>query len=369
MNIGIVGLPNAGKSTIFNALIQNIKAEVASYPFCTIEPNIGKAGIPDERLYKIAELEKSKKIIPATIEFVDIAGLVRGAGKGEGMGNQFLSHIRGVSAIAHVIRCFKNPEIPHVEGDLNPVRDAEIVNLELIIADLQTVEKRLARVEKLAKTGKNQAKKELLLLNKIKKILEEDMKPIRYYIKDFDREEKRYMEKELFLLTVKPLMYIANISEEDLPEGENSDYVKSLRELAEKEGSPVVIICGKFEEELAELEVEEKKEFLKEMGLKEPGLHKLVKEGKKLLNLVSFFTTKSEEARAWLVKKGTKAPQAAGKIHSDMEKGFICAEVINYEEYIKIGSFQKAKELGAVRTEGKDYKIQDGDIVLFKFNI
>jgi len=369
MNIGIVGLPNAGKSTIFNALIQHIKAEVASYPFCTIEPNIGKAGIPDERLFKIAEFEKSEKVIPATIEFVDIAGLVRGAGHGEGMGNQFLSYIRGVSAIAHVIRCFENPEIPHVEGSIDPVRDAEIVNIELIIADIQTVEKRLLKIEKLAKSGNLQAKKELSILKKAKKILEEEIKPIRLYIKEFDEEEIRYLEKELFLLTIKPVMYIANISEESLPEGENSKFVKTLKEFAEKEGSPVVTICGKFEQELAELDPEEKEEFLKEMELEEPGLNKLVKEGKKLLNLVSFFTTKSNEARAWLVKKGTKAPKAAGKIHSDMEKGFICAEVINYEDYIKIGSFQKARELGAVRTEGKDYEIKDGDIVLFKFNV
>ncbi len=368
MNVGIIGLPNVGKSTIFNALVQTSKAEIANYPFCTIDPNIGVVSVPDERLYKIAELENSKKITPASIEFVDIAGLVKGASKGEGLGNQFLSHIRQVSAIAHVIRCFEDPNIVHVEGQLNPVRDAEIIDIELIMADLQTVEKRMEKILKIAKSGSKEAKKELEILEKTKTILE-NLQPLRLNLSKFSKEELKFLEKTLFLLTLKPLMYIANVSEEDLPDGKNNPYVKELQEKAEKEGSPVVVLCGKIEEEIIELPVEERQEFLESLGLEEPGLNKMIKAGYRLLDLITFFTAGPKEARAWTIKKGTRAQQAAGEIHSDMERGFIAAEVIPYEKYIKIGSFQKAKELGAVRLEGRDYIVQDGDFIYFKFNI
>ena len=368
MNIGIIGLPNVGKSTIFNALIQSSKAEVANYPFCTIDPNVGIINIPDERVYKIAELEKSKKVTPATIEFVDIAGLVRGASKGEGLGNQFLSYIRGVSAIAHIIRCFDNPEIVHIEGSIDPVRDAEIVEIELIMADLQSIEKRLKKTLKIAKTGDEKAKKELNILEKAKNILE-DLKPLRSKKNVFEKEELEWLSKNIFPLTLKPLMYIANISENEISEPEASECVKKLKNKAEKENVPVVVICGKIEEEVIELPEEERKEYLSILGIKETGLNKLIKEGYKLLDLITFFTTNPKETRAWTIKKGTKAPQAAGEVHSDMEKGFIAAEVINYEEFIKIGSLQKAKELGLVRIEGKDYEVKDGDIIYFRFNV
>ncbi len=368
MNIGIVGLPNVGKSTIFNALTQTAKAEVANYPFCTIDPNVGIVNVPDDRVYKIAELERSKKVTPATIEFVDIAGLVKGASKGEGLGNQFLSHIRQVAAIAHVIRCFEDPNIVHVEGSINPVRDAEIIEIELIMADLQTVEKRLERTLKIAKSGNKEAKKELEILEKTKAILE-NLQSIRTNLDKFTKDEIKFLEKTLFLLTLKPLMYIANVSEEDLPDGKDNPYVKALKSKAEKEGSPVVILCGKIEEEIIELPKEERKEFLEALGLEEPGLNKMIKAGYKLLDLITFFTAGPKEARAWTIKKGTKAQQAAGEIHSDIEKGFIAAEVISYEKYIEIGSFQKAKEFGAVRLEGRDYIVQDGDIIYFRFNI
>lgn len=367
MNIGIVGLPNVGKSTIFNALAQTAKAEVANYPFCTIDPNVGIVNVPDPRLYEIARLEKSKKITPATIEFVDIAGLVKGASKGEGLGNQFLSHIRQVSAIAHVVRCFEDPDIVHVEGSIDPVRDAEIIELELILADLQTIERRLEKTAKLAKNDPK-AKAELETLEKAKTLLE-NFKTLRPNLNLFSPEEKTFLEKVLCLLTVKPLMYIANISEDFLPEGKGNPYVAQLREKAQKEGTPLMVICGKIEQELVELTEEEKKEFLEALGLNEPGLHKLIRAGYKLLNLITFFTAGPKEARAWTIAKGTKAKEAAGEIHSDIERGFIAAEVINYTKYIEISSFQKAKELGAVRLEGKDYIIEDGDIIYFRFNV
>jgi len=367
MEIGIVGLPNVGKSTIFNALIQANKAQVANYPFCTIEPNVGVVSVADERVYKIAELEKSKKVTPATIEFIDIAGLVRGASRGEGLGNQFLSHIRNVSAIAHVIRCFEDPDVSHVEGSIDPVRDAEIVELELIMADLNTIEKRLEKTQKIAKSDKS-AKAELEILLKAKEILE-NLKPLRSSLKNFDDSEKLFLEKTLFLLTIKPMMYIANISEKDLPEGEKNPLIKKLKDFALKNDIPVAVLCGKIEQELIELPEEERKEFLKALNLSESGLNKMIKTGYKLLNLITFFTTNPKETRAWTVKKGTKALKAAGKIHSDIEKGFIAAEVINFEDYIKIGSLQKAKELGAIRIEGRDYEIKEGDIIYFRFNI
>ena len=368
LNIGIVGLPNVGKSTIFNALIQNIKAEVANYPFCTIEPNVGVVAVPDERLFKIAEVEKSSKVTPATIEFVDIAGLVKGASKGEGLGNQFLSHIRKVSAIAQVLRCFKDPEIVHVEGNIDPVRDAQIIELELILADLQSVERRIARVEKPAKSGDKRAKKELEVLLKAKEVLE-SFATLRSRKEVFSKEELDLLSGTLFPLTLKPMMYIANVSEEDLPDGEGNSYVKALEEKAETEGIPMIVLCGKVESELVALSPEERKEYLEMLGLSEPGLNKMIKKGYELLNLITFFTTGPKETRAWTIKKGTKAPQAAGEIHSDMERGFIAAEVLSWEDFVRIGSFSKARELGVLRIEGRDYEVQDGDLIYFRFNV
>jgi len=366
LSVGIVGLPNVGKSTLFNALIQAAKAAAANYPFCTIEPNVGTVEVSDKRLYEIAKLEKSRKVVPTFIEFVDIAGLVRNASKGEGLGNQFLAHIREVDAIAMVLRCFENPEVVHVEGSVDPVRDAQIIDLELIAKDLETVEKRMEKVEKMARLGDKKAKEELNMLETIRSILEK-MEPIRRHAKNLDPEVLDYAKRNLFLLTAKPLMYVANVSELDLPEG--NEFSKRVFEYAKEEGSPAVLICAKLEEELIGLEPEEKEELLKSYGLEEPGLNKLIREAYKLLDLITFFTAGEKEARAWTVKKGTKAPQAAGKIHSDFERGFIAAEVINYEDCIKVGSLSKAKELGLVRLEGKDYEIKDGDIVYFRFNV
>lgn len=367
MEIGIVGLPNVGKSTIFNALIQANKAQVANYPFCTIDPNIGIVNVPDERVYKIAELEKSKKAVPATIKFIDIAGLVKGAYKGEGLGNQFLSYIRQVSVIAHVIRCFENPDVSHVEGNIDPVRDAEIVELELIMADLKTIEKRIEKTRKLAKSDNKSAKIELETLLKAKEFLE-NFTPLRKKLIYFDENEITFLSKELSLLTIKPVMYIANISEEDLYQEEKSPLVKKLSSYALENQIPLILLCGKIEQELIELSEEERKEFIEVLKLEESGLNKVIKTGYELLNLITFFTTNPKETRAWSIKKGTKALKASGKIHSDIEKGFIAAEVINYEDYIKIASLQKAKELGLIRIEGKDYEIQDGDIIYFRFN-
>ncbi|SMO48261.1 hypothetical protein SAMN06269117_10634 [Balnearium lithotrophicum] len=364
-NCGIVGLPNVGKSTLFNALTNTMKAEAANYPFCTIEPNVGVVEVPDERLYRIAELVKPKKITPTTIEFVDIAGLVRGASKGEGLGNQFLANIRNVDAIAHVVRCFQDENVVHVDGKVNPLRDIETINLELIFKDLESVEKRLQRVLKQAKSGDKRARAEVEALEKLKSILENG-KRINPFLSELSDGEKRVV-KELQLLTAKPVMYIANVDEEGL--FEDNDLVKSVRELAEKEKAPVVKICAKIEAELSELPPEEKEEFLKELGLEEPGLNSVIREGYKLLNLITFFTAGEPEVKAWTVRKGTKAPQAAGKIHSDIERGFIRAEVIKYEDLIREGSLQACREKGLMRLEGKDYEVQDGDIIYFRFNV
>ncbi len=364
-NCGIVGLPNVGKSTLFNALTNSAKAEAANYPFCTIEPNVGIVEVPDERLYKIAEIVKPRKITPTTIEFVDIAGLVRGASKGEGLGNQFLANIRNVDAIAHVVRCFRDENVVHVDGSVNPVRDIETINLELVFKDLESVEKRLQKVSKQAKSGDKKARAEVEALEKLKEILERGER-IYPYLEELDDEGKRVV-KELALLTAKPVMYIANVDEEGLLE--DNEYVKQVKEFAEKEGAPVVKICAKIEAELAELEGEEKKEFLKELGMEEPGLNVVIREGYKLLDLITFFTAGEQEARAWTIRKGTKAPQAAGKIHSDIERGFIRAEVIKYEDLIREGSMQACKEKGLMRLEGKDYEVQDGDIIYFRFNV
>ena len=367
LKIGLVGLPNVGKSTIFNALIQKAKAEVANYPFCTIEPNIGMVAIPDERLEIIAKKEKSAKATSAFIEFVDIAGLVKGASKGEGLGNQFLSHIRNVSAIAQILRCFEKEDVVHVEGEINPVRDAEIVDLELILADLQTLEKRKEKTVKLAR-GDKKAKEELETIERAISFLQ-DFKPLRLLKEAFSQEEWFFLEKVLFLLTPKPVMYIANIGEEDLPDPTKNPHYKALKEKAEKERIPLIALCGKIEAELIGLEEKERRAFLEAFGLNEPGLSQMIKVGFKLLNLITFFTANKNEARAWTIKKGTTAKEAAGVIHSDFEKGFICAEVIPFEEYVKLESFQKARELGLLRLEGKDYLVKDGDIIYFKFNV
>ena len=364
-NCGIVGLPNVGKSTLFNALTNTMKAEAANYPFCTIEPNVGVVEVPDERLYRIAEIVKPKKITPTTIEFVDIAGLVRGASKGEGLGNQFLANIRGVDAIAHVVRCFQDENVVHVDGSVDPVRDIETINLELVMKDLESVEKRLQKTAKQAKSGDKKLRAEVEALEKIKGILEEG-KRIQPYLNELGDEEKRVV-RELQLLTAKPVMYVANVDEEGL--FEDNEFVKQVKEYAKEEGAPVVKICAKIEAELSELPKEEKEEFLKELGLKEPGLNSVIREGYKLLDLITFFTAGEQEVRAWTVRKGTKAPQAAGKIHSDIERGFIRAEVIKYEDLIREGSMQACKEKGLMRLEGKDYEVQDGDIIYFRFNV
>jgi GTP-binding protein YchF len=366
LRVGLVGLPNVGKSTLFNALIKKAKAEVANYPFCTIEPNIGRVVIPDKRLQEIARKESSKEATPATIEFIDIAGLVKGASKGAGLGNQFLAHIREVPAIVYVLRCFLDEEVIHVEGTVDPVRDAEILDLELILADLESLKRRKEKVEKLAKSDKS-ARAELDTLNKAEAFLE-DFKPLRLVLDDFAEEEKVYLQKTLCLLTVKPVIYVANVSEKDLAEKSNP-LVKALKEKAELEGIPVVEVCAKVEAELVEIPEEEREDFLKALGIEEPGLNKLIREGAKLVDLITFFTANPKEARAWLIKKGTKAPQAAGEIHSDMERGFICAEVISYDDYQKVKTFQQARDLGLVRLEGRDYVVQDGDIIYFRFNV
>ncbi len=364
-NCGIVGLPNVGKSTLFNALTNTAKAEAANYPFCTIEPNVGIVEVPDERLYKIAEIVKPRKITPTTIEFVDIAGLVRGASKGEGLGNQFLANIRNVDAIAHVVRCFQDENVVHVDGTVNPLRDIETINLELIFKDLESVEKRLQKVAKQAKSGDKKARAEVEALEKLKAILESGER-IYPHLENLDENALRVV-KELALLTAKPVMYIANVDEEGLLE--DNELVKQVKELAEKEKAPVVKICAKIEAELSELDKEEKEEFLKELGMEEPGLNAVIREGYKLLDLITFFTAGEPEVKAWTVKKGTKAPQAAGKIHSDIERGFIRAEVIKYEDLIREGSMQACKEKGLMRLEGKDYIVQDGDIIYFRFNV
>ena len=368
-SLGIVGLPNVGKSTLFNALTESTKAEAANYPFCTIEPNVGKVPVPDPRLETIAKIEKSQKITPTYLEFRDIAGLVRGASKGEGLGNQFLAHIRETDAIGMVVRCFDDENVVHVEGNVDPVRDIEIIDLELIAKDLESVQKRLEKVAKLAKIGKKEAKEELQKLETLKGILE-NLEPLRRYKKELPKEVWDYASKELFLLTTKPVMYIANVSEEDLLEnGGENEYVKRVKEYAAKEGAPVVVVSAKLEAELAQLPKEERAELLKEYGLDEPGLNKVIREGYRLLDLITFFTAGEKEARAWTIKRGTKAPQAAGKIHSDFERGFIAAEVVSYDDFVKYNGWTGAREAGVARLEGKDYVMQDGDVVIFRFNV
>ncbi len=363
MKIGIVGLPNVGKSTMFNAITQ-AGAECANYPFCTIEPNIGIVPVPDERLDELTKIYNPQKTTHAVIEFVDIAGLVKGASKGEGLGNKFLSHIREVDAICEVVRCFEDSNIVHVDGNINPIRDIETINLELIFADLETVEKRLEKANKMLKADKKY-QIEINALTRIKQALDNGKSARTVDITD---EEKEYL-KDLFLLTSKPIIYIANVSEGQLTNATSDENVKKVEEIAKQEKTKCIPLCAKIEEELSTLDDVDKKEMLEALGLEESGLDKVVKESYDLLGLMSFLTAGEPEVRAWTIKKGTKAPEAAGKIHTDIQRGFIKAEIVSYEDLIREGSMVNAREKGLVRQEGKEYIMQDGDIVLFKFNV
>lgn len=365
MKLGIVGLPNVGKSTLFNSLTK-AGAESANYPFCTIDPNIGIVTVPDERLRLLGDFYHSKKVTPAAIEFVDIAGLVKGASKGEGLGNQFLSNIREVDAIIHVVRCFEDPNVIHVDGSVDPLRDIETINLELIFSDIEILERRIAKSSKGAKNDKSLIK-ELELAKKLKAHLEEG-KLARTFITD--EEEEELILKSLNLLTFKPVIFAANVSEDDLAEdGSSNEYVKNVRNFAAEADSEVFLICAQIEQEIAELDEDEKKMFLEELGLEESGLEKLIKASYHLLGLISYLTAGEDETRAWTIKKGTKAPGAAGKIHSDFERGFIRAEVVNYQNLLDCGSYAAAKEKGLVGLEGKEYIVKDGDVILFRFNV
>lgn len=365
MKLGIVGLPNVGKSTLFNSLTK-AGAESANYPFCTIEPNVGVVPVPDERLDALGKLYDSERIVPAVIEFVDIAGLVKGASKGEGLGNQFLANIREVDAIVHVVRCFEDGNIVHVEGSIDPKRDIETINLELIFADLEVLERRYSRVNKAAMGDKKLAK-EAAMVKRLQEHMEAGLPAKTFEVQD---EEEEKLLAGYNLLTAKPVIYAANVKDDELADdGAGNPYVAAVRELAAAEGSEVFAICAQIEQEIAELEEDEKKMFLEELGLKESGLEKLIRASYRLLGLMSFLTAGPQESRAWTIRIGTKAPQAAGKIHSDFERGFIRAEVVNYDHLMECGSYNAAKEKGLVRSEGKEYVVQDGDVILFRFNV
>ncbi len=364
MKLGVVGLPNVGKSTLFNA-ITKAGAESANYPFCTIEPNVGIVDVPDERLEKLANLYNCKRIVPTQIEFVDIAGLVKGASRGEGLGNKFLSHIREVDAIVHVVRCFSDDNITHVDGSVDPIRDMETINLELIFADMETVQKRYDKAINMKKTGNKSYAFEAELCQKILTSLEKSI-PVRSI--ELDESEKEIV-KSYFLLTSKPVIYVANIKENEIADGENLPLVLALKNKAEEEKAEVVVISAKIEEDLSSLSPDEREMFLEDIGLCESGLNKLVKCCYKLLGLISYLTAGEKETRAWTIELGTKAPQAAGKIHSDFEKGFIRAEIVDCNILLELGSLTLAKEKGKVRSEGKEYVIKDGDVVLFRFNV